>query len=64
MEPSHVALVFDMHMIAIIRNLLGKGKPLQYPTLHQQQNPPLHHLQTRMLKLGYNRLKPIPLLPL
>jgi hypothetical protein len=64
MELSHAALVFDMPMIVIIRNLLVKGKPPQYPILHQQQNPLLHHLQTRMLKPEYNRSKPIPLLPL
>jgi hypothetical protein len=49
-------------MIAITRNLLEKERRPQYPTLHLQQNTLLPHPQTRMLKLGYNRWKPIPLL--
>ena len=64
MELFHAVLVFDMLMIAIIRNLLGKGKPPQYPTHHQQRNRRLHRLQTRMRKRGYSRWKPIQLLPL
>jgi hypothetical protein len=62
MELSHAALVFDMPMIAITRNLLEKERRPQYPTLHLQQNTLLPHLQTRMLRLGYNRWKLIPLL--
>ena len=64
MELFHVVLVFDMLMIAIIRNLLGREKPPQYPTHHQQQNIRLHRLQTRMRKRGYSRWKLIRLLPL
>lgn len=52
MELFHVALVFAMLMIAIIHNLLEKGKPPQYPILHQQQSTLLRRLQTRMLKPG------------
>jgi hypothetical protein len=64
MELFHAVLVFDMPMIVITRNLLGKEKPPQYPTLHQQQNILLHRPQTRMRKRGYNRWKLIQLLPL
>lgn len=64
MELFHAVLVFDMLMIAIIRNLLGKEKPPQYPTLHQQQNTRLRRLQTRMRKQGYSRWKQTQLLPL
>jgi hypothetical protein len=64
MELSHAVLVFDMLMIVIIRNPLGKERRPQYPTLHQQQTTLLHRLQTRMPRLEYSRWKPILLLPL
>jgi hypothetical protein len=64
MELSHAVPVFDMPMIAIIRNQPGNEKRPQYPTHHQQQNTRLHRLQTRMRKREYSRWKRTQLLPL